>query len=191
MKVGMNQRKGISQAMTTSISNGRLRQRFAKWDTDGSGGLERADFEQEAMRIATAFGAKPQSREAKTLRDAFRNLFDFHAREAGVPTSGAVSEDDFVRINEKLMFTDGEANFNRVLRPVMQALVGLCDRNTDGMISQEEFTAWLTGVGVDEAKARQAFIQIDSDNDGALSVDELLAAVRNFHYGKLDVPLLG
>jgi Ca2+-binding EF-hand superfamily protein len=177
--------------MTTAIANDRLRQRFAKWDVDGSGSLERTDFEREADRITSMFGAQPQSREAKALKDAFRNLFEFHAREAGVPGNGSVSEDQFLQINEKLMFSGGEASFNRVLRPVMEALVGLCDRNADGMINQDEFTQWLKGVGVNESTAMDAFRQIDTDNSGELTVDELLAAVRNFHYGKLDVPLLG
>lgn len=177
--------------MTTAIANDRLRQRFAKWDVDGSGTLERTDFEREADRITSLFGAQPQSREAKALKDAFRNLFDYHAREAGVRPGGSVSEDQFIRINEKLMFSEGEASFNRVLRPVMEALVGLCDRNSDGVINQDEFTRWLKGIGVSESSARDAFRQIDSDNSGELTVDELLAAVRSFHYGKLDVPLLG
>jgi Ca2+-binding EF-hand superfamily protein len=177
--------------MTAAISNDRLRQRFAKWDSDGNGSLERTDFEREADRIAGAFGAEPSSHEARALKDAFRNLFDYHAREAGLPQNGSLTEDQFMQVNEKLMFSSGEASFNRVLRPVMQALVGLCDRNKDGMINQQEFTQWLKGVGVSDTVARDAFRQIDTDNDNELTVDELLAAVRNFHYGKLDVPLLG
>lgn len=177
--------------MTTAIANDRLRQRFAKWDADGNGTLQRSDFEREADRIAGAFGAEPGSREARALKDAFRDLFDFHAREAEAAGNNSVSEDEFIRINERLMFSDGEASFNRVLRPVMQALVGLCDRNEDGVINEDEFTQWLKGVGVSESDARNAFRQIDVDNSGELTVDELLAAVRNFHYGELDVPLLG
>jgi Ca2+-binding EF-hand superfamily protein len=73
----------------------------------------------------------------------------------------------------------------------MQAIVGLCDRNNDGKINQEEFIAYLKGVGVDESAALDAFRQIDTDGSNELTVDELLAAVRDFHYGKLDVPLLG
>jgi Ca2+-binding EF-hand superfamily protein len=177
--------------MTTAITTDRLRRRFAKWDVDGNGTLERTDFEREAERVSGAFGAQPKSREAAALRDALCNLFDFHAREAGVPPNGSISEDQFIRINEKLMFSEGEANFNRVLRPVMQAIVGLCDRNDDGKINQEEFVAYLRGIGVDEPAALDAFRQIDTDGSNELTVDELLAAVRNFHYGKLDVPLLG
>jgi Ca2+-binding EF-hand superfamily protein len=177
--------------MTTAIAADRLRQRFSKWDVDQSGSLERSDFEREADRVSGAFGAKPQSREAKTLKEAMRNLFDYHVKEAGVPANGTVSEEQFIRINEKLMFSDGEASFNRVLRPVMEALVGLCDSDHNGMINQDEFTQWLKGVGVSESDARDAFHQIDTDSSGELTVEELLAAVRNFHYGKLDVPLLG
>jgi Ca2+-binding EF-hand superfamily protein len=184
-------KKGMSSVMTTAITTDRLRQRFAKWDVDGSGSLERADFEREADRVAGAFGAEPRSREAKALKDAFRNLFEYHAKEAGVSGNGSVSEDQFLRINEKLMFSEGEASFNRVLRPVMEALVGLCDSDHNGRINQEEFTQWLKGVGVSESDARAAFHQIDTDRSGELTVEELLAAVRNFHYGKLDVPLLG
>jgi Ca2+-binding EF-hand superfamily protein len=177
--------------MTTAVANNRLKQRFAKWDTDRNGSLERSDFEREANRIIQAFGAQPNSPQAKALMTAFGNLFDYHASEAGVGQGGSVTEDQFLRINEKLMFSEGEASFNRVLRPVMQALIGLCDRDSDGMINRQEFTQWLNGVGVGESDALKAFDQIDTSSDGQLSVDELLAAVRNFHYGKLDVPLLG
>jgi Ca2+-binding EF-hand superfamily protein len=177
--------------MTTAISTDRLRQRFAKWDADGTGTLERSDFEREADRVAGAFGATPESREAKAMKDAMRGLFDYHAREAGVQSSGSVSEDEFIRINEKLMFSDGEESFNQVLRPMMQALSGLCDRNSDGTLNEQEFAQWLKGVGVDESTARDAFHQIDTDRSGELTVEELLAAVRKFHTGELDVPMLG
>jgi Ca2+-binding EF-hand superfamily protein len=177
--------------MTTAIANDRLRRRFEKWDVDGDGVLDRSDFEEEAGRVAQAFGKGVNSPEGRALRNAFLDLFDYHATEAGIGPHGQLSEEQFVDINERLMFERGESRFDRVLRPVLEALVGLCDDNGDGQINQWEFTNWLKGVGVGPAEARTAFQRIDANGDGELSVEELLAAVRNFHYGTLDVPLLG
>lgn len=177
--------------MTAAIANDRLRKRFAQWDSDGTGTLERTDFEKEAVQIAQAFGKSPKDAEAKALRDALTGLFEHLAREAGISTTGSLSEDEFVRITEKLIFEDGESAFNDALGPVVRGIVGLCDKNADGQINATEFASWLTAVGVDRSQAAEAFVTLDTDASGELSVDELLAAVREFHFGRLDVELLG
>ncbi|GAA1973748.1 EF-hand domain-containing protein [Amycolatopsis minnesotensis] len=177
--------------MTTAIAGDRLKQRFDKWDVNGDGVLERADFEREAERIVGAFGQSMSSAEGQAMLKALTGLFEYEANEAGVGPNGSINEEQFRSVNEKLIFTDGEATFNRVLRPVMKAVVGLCDSDHNGMIDQQEFAAYLQAIGVDRAQAQSAFQQIDTIGDGQLSVDELLAAVRNFHFGKLDVNLLG
>ncbi|MFR9728445.1 EF-hand domain-containing protein [Saccharopolyspora sp. MS10] len=177
--------------MTAAIANERLRKRFAKWDLDGSGRLERSDFEQEAVQIARAFGKNVESLEAQTVRDAFNGLFDYLAESAGVSAGGSLTEEDFLRVTGKLIFEDGEGEFNRVLGPVMSSIVGLCDRDADGVIDAQEFAAWLNAVGVDRAHAAEAFVDVDTDANGKLTVAELLAAVRDFHFGRLHVELLG
>jgi Ca2+-binding EF-hand superfamily protein len=176
--------------MTTALANDRLKQRFEKWDADGSGALERSDFEQEAKSIARNFGADINSPEGQNLHKAFNDLFDYQASQAGVGPSGQISLSQFVAVNESLM-QQGESNFDRVLRPIVKALIDLCDDNHDGKINQSEYAKWLKAIGVDASTARSTFSQIDTDGDGELSQNELLAAVRQFHYGKLDVPLLG
>ena len=177
--------------MTTAIAEERLRKRFAKWDADGSGSLERSDFAQEAEKIAQALGQSTSSPAAQQLRDAFTAMIDHLAEDAGVGPAGSLSEQDFTRVANKLMFEDGEAAFNGVLGPVMRGIVGLCDKNADGQINGEEFATWLTAIGVDRSQAGDAFQKVDTNGNGELSVDELLAAVRAFHFGELDVELLG
>lgn len=177
--------------MTTAAANERLKQRFDQWDHNGDGTLQRSDFEQEASQIVRTFGVSESSPEARALHDAMVNLYEYHAQEAGVGTDGAIDESQFMRVNENLIFEQGEAAFNRVLSPLIKAIIGLCDKNADGRINNDEFRAWLRGIGVPESQAEDAFRQIDTTGDGELSEKELLAAVRNFHFGKLDVPLLG
>ncbi|WP_030261564.1 EF-hand domain-containing protein [Streptomyces violens] len=177
--------------MATAVANDRLLKRFQKWDSDGNGILEWQDFEQEAGKIAQNFGKRTDSPEAQALREAFRSLFDHLTQAAGAPSNGPLTQDQFLSVTGDLIFQGGEADFNRALGPVVKGIIGLCDKNADGQINAGEFEAWLGGIGVDRSKAQEAFRKVDTDDDGELSLDELLAAVRKYHFGQLDVELLG
>jgi Ca2+-binding EF-hand superfamily protein len=174
--------------MTTAVQNDRLRQRFQKWDVNRNGVVERSDYEAEAKRILQAFGEPPTSPKGRALMDAYLGMFDQMSRAVGAEE---IAEDQFVDYVESQMFEQGDAGFNRVLRPTITAIVNLCDTDGDGEVSPNEFSRWLKAVGVPESQAAQAFRQLDKDGSGNLSADELVEAVRDFHAGTLDVPLLG
>ncbi|OXM72314.1 MULTISPECIES: EF-hand domain-containing protein [Amycolatopsis] len=174
--------------MGAPVVDNRLKQRFDKWDANSDGVLDRSDFEQEAERIARAFGSSTGTGAGKALAESFRGLHDYLVQQSG---SQQITEQQFMQATEKLIFQEGESGFNRLMRPVVQAIVGLCDKNADGKISREEFAVWLTAVGVPDSQAKSAFDRIDADHSGELSADELLGAVRKFHFGELDVALLG
>ncbi|MDT0270787.1 EF-hand domain-containing protein [Streptomyces sp. DSM 44915] len=175
--------------MSNPVIDARLSKRFDKWDFDRNGVLEREDFEQEAARIARSFGASATSPEAVALRDAFFGLFDYLVAQADGATS--LSREEYQRAASDLVYVQGEAAFNRALGPVVSGLVGLCDKDADGQINGEEFASWLTALGLDSASAKESFQQVDADGDGQLSEEELLAAIRQYHFGQLDVELLG
>lgn len=177
--------------MTTAVKNERQIQRFQKWDVNGNGRIERSDYEAEAMRIIKAFGVSPDVPQGKAVLDAFRGMFEYQATEAGVGPDGALTQEQFIAVNDKLMFKDGDVGFSRLLRPTIRAIVDLCDTDGDGEVSQTEFKKWMKAIGVSGADADAAFSAIDRDGSGQLSVEELVNAVRDFHYGTLDVPLLG
>ncbi|SFS73208.1 EF-hand domain-containing protein [Saccharopolyspora flava] len=172
-----------------SVARGRMKNRFDRWDRDGLGGLRREDFEREARHIAAAFGADPEAPEAVRLREALRGLFDLCADQAGVSPDAAISEVQFLKVSEDLIFEQGEAAFNRALRPVAAGVIGVCDRDGDGRIDRAEFVRWLTALGLDDARADEAFEHV-AGGTATLGLDELLAAIRDYHYGRLDVELI-
>ncbi|WP_062213919.1 EF-hand domain-containing protein [Streptomyces sp. NBRC 109706] len=176
--------------MTNPVVDTRLSKRFDKWDFDRNGLLEREDFEQEAARIARSFGKSSDAPEVAALRDAFHGLFDYLA-SATAGSASSLSREEFQQAAGDLIYNQGEAAFNRALGPVVSGLVGLCDKNDDGRINADEFQSWLTALGLDTTSAKDAFQQVDSDGDGELSQEELLDAVRRYHFGQLDVELLG
>ncbi|MBN6037816.1 EF-hand domain-containing protein [Amycolatopsis sp. 195334CR] len=175
--------------MTTAVAQDRLTQRFEKWDTNGDGALELADFREEAHLIAEAFAKGEASPETRALMAAFTGLFDYLTSQAGARDS--LTREQFRVVTERLIFEEGEAAFNRVMGPVVDGVIGMCDDNHDGHIDGDEFAIWLGALGVEQEEARTAFARIDSSGDGLLSTAELLAAVRDFHFGRLDLPLLG
>jgi hypothetical protein len=77
------------------------------------------------------------------------------------------------------------------VRPTISAIVTLLDKNGDHQISPTEFKGWLQAVGVSDDDADASFAAIDANGNGYLTIDELVNAVRDFHRGTLDVPLLG
>ncbi|GGS43905.1 EF-hand domain-containing protein [Streptomyces violaceus] len=176
--------------MSTAVANDRLVKRFEKWDTDGNGVLEASDFQGEAARIAQNLGKSAESPEVQELHSAFQGLYEHLAQKAGVP-GGAISREQFIDATGEMLFKEGEASFNRALSPIVKALIRLCDDNHDGEIDAREFQAWLSAVGVPASQAGKMFQKVDTNGDGRLSEDELLQVVRDFHFGRLEVDLLG
>lgn len=177
--------------MSTAVANDRLVKRFEKWDTDGNGVLEAGDFQGEAARIAENLGRETNSPEVQVLLNAFQGLYEHLAQRAGVPAGSGISREQFLNATGDMLFKEGEAGFNRALSPIVKALIRLCDDNHDGEIDDREFRAWLTAVGVPASQAGDMFRQVDADGNGRLSEEELLRVVRDFHFGRLDVELLG
>ncbi|GAA2786732.1 EF-hand domain-containing protein [Crossiella cryophila] len=177
--------------MTTAVKNERQIQRFKKWDVNGNGRIERSDYEAEARRIINAFGENETSPRGRAVLDAFIGMFEYQATEAGVGAHGSLTEQQFLDVNEKLMFRDGDVGFSRLLRPTIRAIVDLCDTDGDGEVNPAEFKKWMKAIGVPVSDADASFRAIDSNGNGSLSVEELVNAVRDFHNGTLDVPLLG
>jgi Ca2+-binding EF-hand superfamily protein len=177
--------------MTAAVKNDRLKKRFAKWDVNNNGRIEKSDYEAEAHRIIEAFGEDPASPQARAVVDSFTTMFEYLASMAGVGPNGAMTEQQFIEVTEAQIFQEGDSGFNRVVRPTIAAIVGLCDTDGDGEVSPDEFGKWLDAIGVEPSASASAFSAIDVNDNGKLTVDELVHAVRDYHLGKLDVPLLG
>ncbi|MGW5055177.1 EF-hand domain-containing protein [Actinokineospora sp. NPDC004072] len=177
--------------MTATIQDSRLKRRFELWDSNGDGAIDKSDYENEAKRILKAFGEQESSIKGRALLSAYREMWDKLVDRADVSRDGAVSFDEFQNVGEQELIQGGNAGFDRSLRPTIEAIANICDTDGDGRISPPEFKRWMKAMNVDEQAADTAFKKIDTDRDGALTVEEIVAALRDYHQGKNDIPLLG
>lgn len=177
--------------MPTTVQEERLVQRFNHWDEDNSGTIEKRDFDAESAKIVAGFGETETSPRGAAVVQAFAQMWEQLASWGGVGTDGSLTLEQFVAAVDKHMLAAGDQGFAALLRPTIQAIVGLVDTDGDGLVNPDEYKVWLAAIGVDESTAVDTFHQIDENGDGQLTVDELVHAVRDFHAGTLDVSLLG
>ncbi|GGX01184.1 EF-hand domain-containing protein [Streptomyces lomondensis] len=169
----------------------RLQQRFGLYDTDGDGLIQRGDLVAEARRIVEAFGEPEGSPKAQALLHAYPHMWDYMMEQAGLGADQSLTLEQFVDIAGTQMLSRGAAGFSTVLRPSIRAMVDLCDVDGDGQVDPAEFRKWLAAIGNDRVDADKVFRQVDTNGNGQLSVEELVAAVGKYHAGELDAPLLG
>ncbi|MBZ4020224.1 EF-hand domain-containing protein [Streptomyces purpurogeneiscleroticus] len=176
--------------MPTNVQEQRLRRRFELWDRDNDGRIERSDWESEVERLLRAFNQPADSQKGQALRSAYLGMWDNLASQAGVKSGDSVDFEQFKNASGKQMLDQGKSGFEKVLRPTIQAILDLADTDGDGQVSREEFRTWIKVAGGDESKAEEAFRRLDTNNNGQLSVEELINAVHKFHSGELDVSLI-
>jgi Ca2+-binding EF-hand superfamily protein len=169
----------------------RLLQRFALYDIDKDGRIDRGDLEREARRIVEAFDEPESSPKAQALLHAYPHMWDHMLQQSDHDAGQALTADQFVAIVNAQMLSQGAVGFSNMLRPSIRAMVDLCDVDGDGQVNPVEFRKWLGAIGNDRIDADAVFRQVDADRNGQLSVEELVAAVGKYHAGELDAPLLG
>ncbi|MEU5856920.1 EF-hand domain-containing protein [Nocardiopsis dassonvillei] len=174
--------------MTTATkANSRLEERFRLWDANGNGAVERSDFESEANDIVSRLGAEGTA-QGNELKSTYLAMFDHLASAAGTQR---MSREQFVQAAEQEIISKGDAGFASVVQPTIQAIVNVLDVDGDGEISPTEMQKWFAAIGLQGADADRAFADLDADGSGKLSTSELVDAVRDYHLGRNDIPLLG
>jgi Ca2+-binding EF-hand superfamily protein len=174
----------------TTATDQTLEQRFKLWDVDQDGRIERSDFEAEAARIVQVFGEDPDSPQARAVANAYVDMYDYLASKAGVGDSG-MDLTQFVAVAKSEVIESGDSGFSRVLRPTIQAVVNLCDTDGDGAVDPPEYAKWIEAIGASDADPAESFRLIDVNNNGSLSIEELVSAVKKYHFGQASTALLG
>jgi Ca2+-binding EF-hand superfamily protein len=173
-----------------SAKHERLQRHFESLDVDADGHLEPEEWEAPARRILEALGEPSTSPRAQVVVASYQKMWNYLAGQAGTGTS-TLTLGQFEQVIDSHIVNPDDTDFSDVLRDAIRAVAGLFDRDANGAVTTEGFTSWLKAVGADTSKAQETFRQIDVDDDGDLTVDELMQAVRDYHAGKLDVSVLG
>jgi Ca2+-binding EF-hand superfamily protein len=190
--------------MATDVQKQRLNARYSLWDKDKDGKVVNADFTREVDNLVNALGPAANAAKVSNLKTTYTSMFDAGTLAGKFLPGGAVvggltgavsqvvwSRDLMEKIFDAMVASGGEQAYGLVIDPVIGAIGSVLDTDGDGNVKLPEFRAWYSAMGLSQTVADAAFAAIDTDGDGSCPVQAIVDAVRNFHLGKLDAPLLG
>jgi tellurite resistance protein TerC len=152
--------------------------RFDVLDIDHNGAWQQQDYEQQAQRIANAFGHPPGSPARQNVADAQRGLFS--ALLAHMDSNGdqKITPGEFAAsIGRSIADQPG---FDAAISATASALLHAADVDGNGVLDPGEYTRLTAAYGASTQQASQAFRQLDLDHNGVLDLAELTQAIRQF-----------
>jgi hypothetical protein len=163
---------------------------FNLLDTDGSGDLYARDMAALGERLIAAFGDAVAPAKAAIVRAGFVVYWEGLATQMG-GGEGPFSREQFTAAVTAAI-GESEQGFDELIRPLAEAVFALIDVNDSGTIGLDEFRRGEAAMGVQEKDSERVFSLIDTDGDGNIDQEELVAAVSEYYRDpSADSPMSG
>ncbi|AZM90387.1 MULTISPECIES: EF-hand domain-containing protein [Streptomyces] len=152
--------------------------RFATFDQDGSGYIDREDFSTAAKAVLAEFGTAARSEKGQAVFNGAEAFWQGMAGIADVNGNQRVSREEFVTGAAKRL-RDNPERFAEIARPFLHAVIAVADEDGPGA-SPAATARVLRVLGTEPALAVQVASALDTDGDGRISEDEILAAFAGY-----------
>lgn len=148
--------------------------RFAAFDQDGNGSIDREDFSRAAAAVLAEFSVTARSDRGQALYSGAEAFWQGMAGIADVDGDQRVSREEFVTGAAKRL-RDNPDRFCEIARPFLHAVVAIADEDGRG-VTPAGAERVLRALGATEADAARAARALDGDGDGRIAESEVVAA---------------
>ncbi|MFI1419599.1 EF-hand domain-containing protein [Streptomyces sp. NPDC020731] len=162
--------------MVTSEYERRIAARFAGFDQDGNGYIDREDFSGAAKALLAEFDTAARSDRGQALYVGAEAFWQGMAGIADRDGDQRITREEFVNGAVKRL-RDNPDRFAEIARPFLHAALAVADTDGDGAATVEDAARVLKALGVPEHLTRTAAAALDSDGDGRIGEEEI---VRSF-----------
>ncbi|MEF9904604.1 EF-hand domain-containing protein [Streptomyces sp. P9-A2] len=163
--------------MVTSEYERRIASRFAIFDQDGNGYIDREDFSGAAKALLAEFGTRARSDKGQALYGGAEAFWQGMAGIADRDGDQRVTREEFVNGAVKRL-RDNPDRFAEIARPFLQATLAVA--GGDGAVGIEETARVLKVLGVPEGPAESAAATLDTDDDGRIGEEEIVGAFARY-----------
>ncbi|MFK4153170.1 EF-hand domain-containing protein [Streptomyces fungicidicus] len=165
--------------MVTSEYESRIAARFAGFDQDGNGYIDREDFSGAAKALLAEFGTAARSDRGQALYIGAEAFWQGMAGIADRDGDQRITREEFVNGAVKRL-RDNPERFAEIARPFLHAALAVADTDGDGAATVADTARMLTVLGVPDGLARTAAAALDTDGDGRIGEEETVRAFARY-----------
>ncbi len=153
----------------------RVAARFASFDQDGNGWIDREDFSTAAAALLAEFSTTARCDKGQALYGGAEALWQGLAGIADVDGDQRVTRQEFVGGALKRL-RDRTTGFTEIARPFLHAAFAVADTSGAGTVSVFDAERALRALGVSPAVAGDVAARLDRDADGRITEAEAVDA---------------
>ncbi|MGW0814255.1 EF-hand domain-containing protein [Streptomyces viridiviolaceus] len=165
--------------MVSSENERRIAARFATFDQDGNGYIDREDFSGAAKALLAEFGTPARSDKGQALYGGAEAFWQGMAGIADRDGDQRITREEFVTGAVKRL-RDNPDRFAEIARPFLHAALDVADADGDGAATVADAARVLTVLGVPEDVALSAAAALDTDGDGKVGEAEIVPAFARY-----------
>ncbi|WP_128375066.1 EF-hand domain-containing protein [Streptomyces cavernae] len=165
--------------MASSDYERRIAARFATFDQDGNGYIDREDFSAAAKAVLAEFGLAARCDKGQALYAGAEAFWQGMAGIADRDGDQRISRDEFVGGAVKRL-RDNPDRFAEIARPFLHAVLAAADGDGDGAATAEETVRVLRAFRVPEDIARLAVGALDADQDGRIAEPDIVDSFARY-----------
>jgi len=165
--------------MVSSEYERRIAARFATFDRDGNGFIDREDFSGAAKALLAEFAVAARSDKGQALYGGAEAFWQGMAGMADRDGDQRIDREEFVNGAVKRL-RDNPGRFAEIARPFLHAALDLADTDGDGAATVEDTARVLRILGVEESLAHGVAAALDTDGDGKVGEAEIVPAFARY-----------
>ena len=165
--------------MVSSEYERRIAARFATFDQDGNGFIDREDFSGAAKALLAEFAVAARSDKGQALYGGAEAFWQGMAGIADRDGDQRIDREEFVNGAVKRL-RDNPERFAEIARPFLHAALDLADTDGDGAATVGDTARVLRILGVGEDLAQSVAAALDTDGDGKVGEAEIVPAFARY-----------
>ncbi|MEU1706447.1 EF-hand domain-containing protein [Streptomyces sp. NPDC005706] len=157
----------------------RIAARFAGFDQDGNGYIDREDFSAAAKALLAEFAVPARSDRGQALYAGAEAFWQGMAGIADRDGDQRITREEFVTGAVKRL-RDNPDRFAEIARPFLHAALAVADSDADGRATVPDTVRVLRVLRVPEDVALAAATALDADGDGRVGESEIVPAFARY-----------